>query len=378
MAELQKDARARLGQELRRMRAESGATLDEAERITRMQGMRVTRSHLSRVENGQADLSVLRFLSLMGAFGKPVGSAAEELLAPVHGAIEDPSELARRASSLLREHSPDLAANLLRAALSPLETPLSPELPLLWGWAEARLGRWRAAFRILVPRIVGRRPDPALLSTSCVAALATGRGGIARSFAWAVRHDQPAFGCLLEAALALADGDPGRCLSRLDDVAAAPSRRADRGDTAAFRHPEALALQRVLRGLAYMMSGQDKIAARTLGEHPEPAGLAPAVAAGWRVAQARLARNTGSGKRAVANLEAALARIRQHGLPDYVARLQLERAEVLRDLGRRGPSAAAERAAAAIIRRYGSDREICASGLPIHGLMELAAKCDAW
>jgi transcriptional regulator with XRE-family HTH domain len=351
------ELRRRLGRVLRRMRDQGGATLDEVDRITGAAGVRVTRSHLSRVENGEAELSVSRFLALMGAFGKPVGLAAEELLSTQSGSREDenPVELARRSAAWLDTGDPAAACHRLRAAFAGRGVaPADAGLLWLWSRAEARLGRWRAAFDATILRLAGPRPHPGLLASAAAAALASGRTGLARALAELVAQAAGEAGALLGAACALADGEPSAALARLDGAVAA--RPAD--------------WDRLLRADAYRRTGHMRSAQRMLAPLSR-AGVAPLVAVEALRARARVERDAGKAGQALALADQALPRARRLGIPDLVMRVQRERADLLDARGGRRDASAARRAAGAIARRAGADPSIVGSELPLHGLLEL-------
>jgi len=88
MARRTDDLRLAVGAALRRLRNQGHFSLDDIQRGTSEHGVRVTRSHLSRVETGQAELSLPRYLALVRVLGEPAGEVTESLAALVDGALE--------------------------------------------------------------------------------------------------------------------------------------------------------------------------------------------------------------------------------------------------------------------------------------------------
>ena len=69
----------RLGEYLREIRVERGMSLDVVEEMSSGLHERVTKSHLSRIENGQAVPSFPRMITLSQIYGVPLSSMAEHL-----------------------------------------------------------------------------------------------------------------------------------------------------------------------------------------------------------------------------------------------------------------------------------------------------------
>lgn len=360
-----RELRQRIGRVLREMRDQGGATLDEVDRITGQSGVRVTRSHLSRVENGEAELSVSRFLSLMGAFGRPVGAAAEELHGVQSGpaAAEPPEALARRANAHLRDGDPAAACRALRAALGTRTAEADPGLVWLWARAEVRLGRFGAAFGATILRLAGAAPPPGLLTAAAVTGLASGRPGVSRALAGLVAEPEPATAALLQAAGALAVGDVRSAVNHLEAMAG--SREADPGSE------WATAAARLLRAEAYRRGRHLRSAQRLLGEAVEAPKGDPLAAVEWLRLRARIELDRGRRSQASMLTDQALAKARRLGIPDLLRRVQLERADLLAACGRRKDAAAARRAADGLARRNGSDGDVQAAELPLHLLLEL-------
>ncbi len=67
----------RFGEYLREIRVERGMSLDAVEEMSWDLHERVTKSHLSRIENGQAAPSFSRMITLSQIYGLPLSSMAE-------------------------------------------------------------------------------------------------------------------------------------------------------------------------------------------------------------------------------------------------------------------------------------------------------------
>jgi transcriptional regulator with XRE-family HTH domain len=348
------------------MRDHGGTTLDEVDRITEETGVRVTRSHLSRVENGDAELSISRFLALMGVFGRPVGPAAEQLYGVQAGARgqEPAGEIARRARRWMQDGDPASACRRLRGALAGRGADVEPGLAWLWILAEARLGRFAAAFDAAVLRVEGSHPHPGLLAAASVAALASGRQGLARALAALLAEARPEAGVALQAAGALAEGDFRRGLAHLEQVAGPGDSSTRTIDTPVER------ACRLLRVEAYRQGRHLRSAQRLLAPGPRRKADELELVEDLR-AEFRIERDRGRSGRAVALLDRALPKARRLGIPALLSRVQRERAEVLEARGARQDAAAARRAAEAIARRSGADASVCGSFLPLQLLIGL-------
>jgi tetratricopeptide (TPR) repeat protein len=264
--------------------------------------------------------------------------------------------LARRASAWLAAGDPTAACQRLRGFFA-LEDHPDPDPGLLWLWirAEARLGRWRAAFDAAILRLAGRGPHPGLLGAATAAALASGRSGLARALAGLVGARDASTGALLEAACALADREPSLALACLD------RRDGEEADAS---------WARLLRAEAYRLTGHLRSAQRLLASCGRQ-DAAPEIGLEALRARARLERDLGRPGRALGFADQALPRARRLGVPDLVSRVQRERGELLEARGARRDAAAARRAAGALDRRSGADGVVHAGELPLHGLMEL-------
>jgi len=90
------------GQYLRRIREERKISLDAVEELTIGYPERVTKSHLSRIENGQAEPTFPRMFALSQVYGVPIASMAEKFELDLHRGMARP-ELADRSLKELRQ-----------------------------------------------------------------------------------------------------------------------------------------------------------------------------------------------------------------------------------------------------------------------------------
>jgi transcriptional regulator with XRE-family HTH domain len=74
---LAEDRNRKFGQYLRKIREERKLSLDSVEEMTVGYPERITKSHLSRIENGQASPTFPRMFALSQIYGVPIGSLAE-------------------------------------------------------------------------------------------------------------------------------------------------------------------------------------------------------------------------------------------------------------------------------------------------------------
>lgn len=352
------ELRQALGRALRALREQGQLSLDDVERSTREAGVRVTRSHLSRVENGQADLALPRFLGLMRAMGEPPAAIIERLdalLSDPRGTVESRLHAASRAA---KAGDPVRAAREWRAAFSMPGTSFDAATWREWIFAEASSGHWRAAARIAHHALgEAHAPDPRALLRAA-AALAGARLHVpAAAFA---RASVPHFSreARLVEAVALLAGD------RLDEAATAID-----SETA---HPrdEANGIALSIKAEILLALGQANSAHRTALRACEFVRTPAA-----RVeAKVTLARTLTAIRRPAAGLRAlgeASVEARGQALLDIVARCHLE-AERLRRLDADAEGArTAARAHRALVRRLGAEPEEPAAG-PIHALLRIS------
>ncbi len=200
------DLRLAVGHALRRLRNQGQFSLDDVQRGTSEQGMRVTRSHLSRVETGQSELSLPRYLALVRVLGEPAGEVTEALAALIDHAREpDPPE-GDPVARAMRLGDPVRAASLLRSVAARGERELGDAALAFWADAEAALGRWSACERALSMALGPALPgEPRSLLRLAVAHLGAGRPGLAFALGRASRSGSAA-GLALEAAALLEAG----------------------------------------------------------------------------------------------------------------------------------------------------------------------------
>ncbi|UCF68765.1 MAG: hypothetical protein JSV80_05610 [Acidobacteriota bacterium] len=334
--------RIAVGQALRRMRLQGRLSLDEVERITRGGGVRVTRSHLSRVETGQADLAVPRFLCLMRALGEPSSAAIERLDALLEPEPPAADELRREIERQRRSGRADAVARLMRRVASAGSDVLDAPLLSTWAAAEAALGRWRAAERILRREIDDPAANGVCLLRLALASVASGIPSLGGALA---RGLQPRHGLLataVEAASRRAAGDAAR-------AAELSSETAQKADDA-----EVAALALVLTAEAYFGTGQRRcalaIARKALVLTRSPVARAEAL-----LTIARCAGGVQRPAHGLRHLNRALPLARSAGCPELVTRLHALAETLWRRAGDPGRARAASRVARTLRRRYGSD-----------------------
>ncbi len=352
----QTELRRTLGRTIRTLRENVHLSLDDIERVTDEIGIRVTRSHLSRVENGQADLALPRFLGLMHALGEPPLPVLERIDAVIRNHGSDPVDLDERAAEAYRRRAWDRAASCWRAACA-ISRGRIPEGESLaaWSTAEAALGRWRNATR-LTRSAVSRLPtaDSRVLLRASAAALGGDETGSAWAFARAVT--------------------PGCAWSRLLEIAAIiawnrPIEAAERlaRDEGSLSEGPVRTMAMILASEAFRSGGRLS-AALTLAEkasrRAEHAVLQIEADLAWARALAA-SRRPSAGLRAVGR---ALRTARPLRLSDLVACAH-GLAEELHRLDRApGRARDAGRACRAVMRRHGSDRQAPRT-LPLQSLL---------
>ncbi|GAB4375674.1 MAG: hypothetical protein Kow0062_14980 [Acidobacteriota bacterium] len=350
------DLRETVGRAIRTLREEMHLSLDDIERVTDQIGVRVTRSHLSRVENGQADLAVPRFLGLMHALGQPPMPVLETIDAAIRHRGADPVDLDEQAADAFHEHAWDRAACAWRAAFATSRGRLPHGASLgAWVIAEASLGRWRQAMR--VARLAVSRmahADERVLLRAAATALGGGETGTAHAFARAAPDGGP-WARLIELAALVAWKRPIEAAARLA-----------REETSLPEGPARTAAM-VLAAEAFRESGRHgaalRLAERATGR-AEHEILRIEAQLAWARALVAV-RRPGAGLRQV---HRALRAARALRLADLVACAH-ELAEELHRLDR-APSRArdAGRARRALMRRHGADR--CEPRLlPVHSLL---------
>lgn len=358
MGASREELRRAVGRALRSFRQGWRLSLDDVEQASATMGVRITRSHLSRVENGQADLALPRFLCLMRAVGEPPADVVESLDGLLDQDAGAPGDLHARAAALLERGEPAAAAHLLRQAARSTETPLPRPALECWAHAEAAIGRWSAAAaalrRALAP--LGET-DAHLLLTCATASLGAGQPGVALPLVRAAGESRLATlivecCCLLESA------------AQADTVVV----RIDQHLSSGPPLPRALAL--IVKSEFHRRRGQLRAAARLAAQAREiGAGTVAGVEAG--LALARAESDAGRRTAGLAALDDARRLARESSRPDLLARCHREAERIWTLLGDRDAARQAQRAARAIWRRHAADRQPPRS-LPLHGLMCLA------
>ncbi|MCU0229916.1 MAG: helix-turn-helix domain-containing protein [Acidobacteria bacterium] len=352
------DLRLAVGHALRRLRNQGQFSLDDVQRGTSEQGMRVTRSHLSRVETGQSELSLPRYLALVRVLGEPAGEVTEALAALIDHAREpDPPE-GDPVARAMRLGDPVRAASLLRSVAARGERELGDAALAFWADAEAALGRWSACERALSMALGPALPgEPRSLLRLAVAHLGAGRPGLAFALGRASRSGSAA-GLALEAAALLEAGrtrEAAELLGAGAATAAAP-------------------LQLLLLGEARRREGQPRAALAALRAAAERnPGEVPR--AEIKTAEARALadlRKTGPGLRAAHEARAVARRLAR---PELLARVHLDAARLHRLAGEADESRAALRAARILLGRLGADRR-APRGLPMQALWLAAREAD--
>ena len=358
MARRTDDLRLAVGAALRRLRNQGHFSLDDIQRGTSEHGVRVTRSHLSRVETGQAELSLPRYLALVRVLGEPPGEVTESLAALVDGSREpggpgdDPVELAMRIADPVR------AASLFRGAMARRAEALADDALARWADAEAALGRWAACERALSIALGPAAPgEPRRLLRLAVAHLGAGRPGLAFALGRASRGGTAA-GLALEAAALLEAGRTADAAHALESAGAG----ADDG------------LGLLLLGEARRRGGQPRAALHAL--HGALGRAAGGVSrAEIRIAEARVLgdlRRTGPGLRAAHEARTLARRL---GRPELLARSHVEAARLHRLAGETGEAGAALRAARVLLGRLGADRR-APRALPLQALWAAGREAD--
>jgi transcriptional regulator with XRE-family HTH domain len=358
MARRTDDLRRAVGAALRRLRNQGHFSLDDIQRGTSEQGVRVTRSHLSRVETGQAELSLPRYLALVRVLGEPAGEVTESLAALVDGARDpggpdtDPVGLAMRIAD------PARAASLFRGAAARGMEELGNEALARWADVEAALGRWTACERALSIALGPAAPgEPRRLLRLAVAHLGAGRPGLAFALGRGSRGDSVA-GLALEAAALLEAG-------RAADAARALESGGETG---------AGGLCLLLLGEARRRGGQPRAALHAL-HAALGRGTDELHRAEVRIAEARVLADlhrTGPGLRAAHEARTLARRL---GRPELLARTHAEAARLHRLAGEADESRAALRAARVLLGRLGADRR-APQALPLQALWAAGREAD--
>jgi transcriptional regulator with XRE-family HTH domain len=356
--------RQAMGRTLRQLRERSQLSLDQVDQASGIYGARVTRSHLSRVENGQADLALPRFLTLMRTLGEPAGDVVHTLDALLDPGPRDGEEPGRIAEACWR--AGDLAgatASWRRAFV--LSGAALPEPTLeRWAAAEAGLGRWGAAARVLQQRIAyGERILPHVALQLAVASLGNGRSGLAQVFAQATAETARAPSLLVMLATELCRGGAA--------AVAEPAARA--ADGAQDGHLRAGALMLAVEG--FRDAGRPRAALRLAQRAVEqaPAGAAHHEAA---LALARVFEGLNRPQAGLRLVKRAAAAARADRLPELLVRCHRTAEALWTRAGSPRDAQLAARSARALARRLGVEPPLRVP-VPLQTLWEAAARSAA-
>lgn len=324
--------REAVGRALRQLRLREGLSLEEVDTGTRGGGARVTRSHLSRVENGRADLSLSRFLSL----AQVLGTSPEEAIRPVTEAMlaarEGRPEPARPEPGL----PPDLEARRWRLLAGLAPSSLTAPDRFAWADAEARLGRWEAAGRVLLDLLDDAPGDGNHLALLAVARAGAGRTVLARALVAALpRRTAP----LLGAVVGLAAGEPVAGLL-LTTPARDPGGEALRGILLAAHH-----LDRGRPGAAVRAAAGAVEAARPTGD--------PVLRAEASRMLGRARAEAGDAPGASRAFRAAAREARRGAEPGLLLAIHRDTVDAARRIGDAATAEGAAAAARALARRHG-------------------------
>lgn len=123
----------RFGQYLRRIREDRRISLDAVEEMTHGYPEPVTKSHLSRIENGRAAPSFPRLFALSRVYGIPISSLAEQFETDLHreltGAVPAPSTPDLLTAELRELRLSGRYGEALALALAALEEPAATRDP---------------------------------------------------------------------------------------------------------------------------------------------------------------------------------------------------------------------------------------------------------
>lgn len=336
MAASRESLRIAFGQALRRLRQEGSFSLDDVQHATASQGLAITRSHLSRVETGNADLNLPRFLVLLRALGASPSAVTEGLCGLLDGQqlLSDPS--VDTAWSALRDGDAARAAEVWRRGAHAIPTD---DLATLGAWAhcETRLGRWHRADDVL-QRITAPSDETAihLAVRRCAMLLAGGHPTWAGLMARASGESPAGRSALATCALAAGDADRTLNIVGGTDTAEWPL---------TWRRLAAL-----LTAAAFRLRGQRRAALQWLVAALEGGSL-DWVHAEALLLQASLCADRAAARTALAAIDSARSIARGLAAPALLARCHDAAAALSRQYGEAREARDAERAAQAVRRR---------------------------
>jgi tetratricopeptide (TPR) repeat protein len=355
MKPARKDLRAAFGLALRQLRQSGSFSLDDVQHATAGLGVAVSRSHLSRVETGQADLSLPRYLALMRALGSAPGSMVDRLDGLLDGRQLDAAEAKRAADEALQKGDLMAACSFFRMSASAIK---SDEAALLqWADCEFRQGRWRRADAVL-QRIdaAGSLSIESLAVQRTAALLAAGQsfwaGVMVRAAGRSDLGDAAALCCEL-------------AVSNFDQILSALPRACPTSQ-GALR-----SLIWLVGACAYRRKRQFRAAAQALTTALECAPQDRCVRAEGMLTEAAIAVERGQPRAALPALDSARALAREMQRPELLARCHERAAWVLRVLGEERESREAQRAAHAVRRRTQAEPPAAVDG-PIALLFEVS------
>lgn len=369
MARSRERMRTVFGTALRQLRQAERLSLDDVQRATAAHGVTVSRSHLSRVETGSADLNLPRFLVLLRALGAPAGTTVESFdgLLDVESSNHDPAAVRQIAEQRLHEGDAGGAARALRAALAEHPDWASPALVALWVGAEVRCARFAAADAVLqrFGTATADRPVERLARSRALLRLAHGDLLWARFWAIAAHHAAP--GPLSTLTLAASDAAAGQIDRALDQVASPAVQSWD-------VRPRLLA--GLIAGRCCLGRGQWRAAAQISASCRALACDDPWLVAELLLLESGVLAASNRPSAAALQLEAARQAARKLASPGFLAHTHWLAVDQLKRAGDLGGSHQAQRSARSLMRRLGTDVSRLPA-LPLFGLAMLSLEEEA-
>ena len=214
------ELRRAVGRALRGVREKGSFSLDDLARASREEGVNVSRSHLSRVENGEADLSLPRFLVLMRVLGEARDAVLDDLDARLAAGSAPLETLLSEARAFRSQNEHERSVERISAAFVSQPEALDEDDLGCWLRAEAALGRWRSAARVAQLRLSrrGLADEGVALMEGAVALLGSGQLRAALAFSRAALPHGEARARATEGAGLLALDRPAAALERADST----------------------------------------------------------------------------------------------------------------------------------------------------------------
>jgi transcriptional regulator with XRE-family HTH domain len=356
--------RQRVGAALRSVRTKSCLSLDDVEKATGSIGARVTRSHLSRVENGLADIALPRFISLMRALGEAPALVLENLEPVVEAGQMPAGELLVAARRARRAGDLAAAASLWRR-VSAIDRLLLDASELdTWAVTEMSLGRFRPAAAVAEHRLDAlQRSTPRPLVLAATTLVGAGRLASAQAYARAARAAGLDDAAIVECAALLAWG-------RAAEAAEACAERRVAGRDAPSEDAA-----RVMAGAAYLACDRARAALRSVEPSTRP-GVTTLLRAEALLVAAQAHGRLDRARAGAREAERAIVLARDAAVPELVARAHDVSADLHERIGARTRLREARRAARVLRRRIGADAE-AAPLVPIQGLLLLGIEPSA-